>query len=221
MVSALYRQAGLEINGPELPDHAAIELEFLAFLAEQEIVDSEHEREWWKIRQLFIRRHAGRWLPDLGRKLSRSTDPAWAAVGQLLKAILSPPRRREQIQAQPGLPRIASAEACSLCGFCAQVCPTRALYIDEDSQTTRLLLATGFCVRCRKCERVCEAQTLKLDSNLEHRPAMILLRQSPRAICPGCGTVTFSQAELAAVATRLGQHPAWLDYCLECRAMAI
>lgn len=220
-VGALYRQVGLEIDGAELPDHAAIELEFLSFLAEQEMTDTANGRDWQTARRMFIKQHAGRWLPDIGRRLATASDPAWCVIGQLLTAVLSPPKNGRSPQTTGvGLPQIAIGDACSLCGFCAQVCPTRALWIDEDAQMTQLRLMTGLCVRCRKCERVCDEEALKMTGR-SMPPTAIVLRQSPRAICPGCGTATVSQAELTAVATRLAHHPPWLDYCLDCRARGI
>ncbi len=215
-VGALYREAGLEITGAELPDYAAVELEFLAFLVEQEIVQPENYRHWRKVRRLFIKEHAGRWLPQVGRQLAAVADPAWAAAGQLLVAALKPPRKRRTIQPKSGLPRIINIEACNLCSFCVQVCPTRALRMQEDDQATRLRLQPYLCIHCYKCEQACPENALDmLGSPIEE--ATIVLRESPRAACPRCGKLTVSQAELAAVAARLGSHPAWLDYCLDCR----
>jgi TorA maturation chaperone TorD/Fe-S-cluster-containing hydrogenase component 2 len=220
-VGNLYRQVGLEIDGAELPDHAAIELEFLSFLAEQEMTDTPNSRDWRTARRLFIKQHAGCWLPDVGRRLATSPDPAWHVIGQLLTAVLSPPKNGRRTQTSGlNLPQIANTDACTLCGFCAQVCPTRALWIDEDTQMTRLRLMTGLCVRCRQCERVCDEEALKMTGG-SMPPTAVVLRQSPRAICPGCDTATVSQAELTAVAARLGHHPTWLDYCMDCRAKGI
>jgi TorA maturation chaperone TorD/NAD-dependent dihydropyrimidine dehydrogenase PreA subunit len=220
-VESLYRQVGLELQGAELPDHAAVELEFLAFLSEHEANDAEHSRDWRLARQRFTKEHAGRWLPSVGRYLSQSADPAWAVIGGMLVVLSSPPRRKGGSTNACGLPAVARADDCSLCGFCVQVCPTQALWIAEDQETSQLQLAPASCVRCRKCERICDSQALKLnDLNDRGRSAApIVLRQSPRAVCPGCGSATVSQAELVAIVDRLGHHPAWLDYCLDCRVL--
>jgi nitrate reductase assembly molybdenum cofactor insertion protein NarJ len=67
-VEKLYRATGLERVGAELPDHASLELAFLAHLAavgQDAVLPAERQ---------FIERHAGRWLPSLGRALARSGD---------------------------------------------------------------------------------------------------------------------------------------------------
>ncbi len=217
-LQALYREVGLEIVGAELPDHAAIELEFLSFLAEQEAEDVGQAQQWYAARRRFLKQHAGRWLPQVGRRLAAVDDPAWSAIGQLLTAVLTkPPKRRMTQPKQTGLPRIANAEACNLCSFCVQVCPTRALRMQEDDQATRLHLQPNLCIHCCKCEQACPENALDLlDGSIEE--ASIVLRESPRAVCPRCSKLTVSQAELAAVAVRLGHHPTWLDYCMDCRA---
>lgn len=223
-VEALYRQVGLEIEGAELPDHASVELEFLAYLAESEAADPAHAHYWRSARRLFIQQHAGRWLPGLGARLATGDDPAWTAIGRLLTAVVALPAKRRRREApQFGLPQVHSPEACTLCGFCTQVCPTRALKIDEDSEMTQLRLVAGLCIGCRKCEQVCDQGALSMsmvEGSADNIAVTAILRQSSRAICPGCGSATVSEAELAAVAAMLEAHPAWLDYCMECRALA-
>ncbi len=226
VVEALYRQMGLELEGAELPDHASVELEFLAYLAENEAVDPAHGAYWRSARRLFIKQHAGRWLPGVGARLARGADPAWRTIGQLLAAVVAVPAgRRKQKASQAWLPQVLSPEACTLCGFCAQVCPTHALWVDEDEEMTRLRLVARHCIGCRKCEQVCDQQALSMRLAADSASGLseendTVLRQSPRAICPGCGCTTVSTAELEAVAAMLETHPSWLDYCLECRALA-
>jgi len=220
-VQQIYRAAGLEVEGAELPDHASVELAFLAWLAEQEAANPTQADEWRRLARRFIERHAGRWLPDLGRALVATEDPVYAPIGQLLTDWLSEEQAtspRRQTGAVARLPAVR-AEACTLCGFCAQVCPTRALVVRETTTETGLLLTPNACVGCGKCKRVCDFGALRLEANPSDSTAPILLRTAPRAVCPGCGQPTISRAELEAVAARLGQWPRWLDYCLECRPL--
>ena len=217
-VQALYKQAGLESESAELPDHAALELSFLVFLCQQEIKSADPE--WRAVRRLFIKKHASLWLPNVGRALIHSEYPAWQALGYLLVASLS---SSKQLKAQKPekasaflLPSIMQPNECTLCGFCVQICPTRALNIVEEESNTTLLLSTKHCIACDHCVRVCIPKALTLES-AENTPSPIILRQSERAICPACDTHTVSQAEIDAILTQLGEHPRWLDYCLNCR----
>ncbi len=82
-VERWYRAAGLEIPGTELPDHASLELAFLAYLANTE------QAEMRRAGQAFLRQHAGRWLPHLGRQLAMTGDPVYAPVGQALYSWLA------------------------------------------------------------------------------------------------------------------------------------
>lgn len=216
-VKKLYGQAGLEVEGAEMPDHASVELAFLAYLCEQEARGGEQAIEWRTARRLFIQNHAGKWLPHVARALLRSASPAWEAVGAVLLASLS-------IAARPSrslktwrvlTPNIDDVNDCTLCGFCAQVCPSQALRMREDEVYTELWLLPENCIGCRKCEQSCDSGALALTENADSSPHV--LRRSERANCPQCGAPTVSQAELAAVSARLGEHPSWLDYCLECR----
>ncbi len=231
-VERLYHAAGLEITNAELPDHASLELAFLAHWAavgQDSILPNERQ---------FIEQHAGRWLPQLGRALSRSGDEVYAPIGNLLAEWLEErvecrvSNVRERIIRRPSLatrhsslptrlPVIPRAEACTLCGFCVQVCPTRALAVRDTDFETTLLLFPDVCVGCGKCELVCEPHALKMKgpSNGDRLPASrAVLRQSPRARCLACDQPTVSRAELDFVVTRIG-HRVWLDYCSECRSL--
>lgn len=216
LVKTEYQSAGLEVEGPELPDHIAIELEFLSFLTEHEAKKGRSTRRWGQVRRRFIKNHAAQWMPGFGQQLVSTNDPVWTALGQLLEAVITLPETRPSSRHREGLPVIHETNRCSLCGFCVQVCPVRALYIGENAEATTLILLPDLCIQCRKCEQICGEETLVLEkSGLSVEP--IILRQSPRVVCPGCNQVTVSEAELLAVATRLGEHPQWLDYCMECR----
>lgn len=214
-VKGIYTQAGLEVNGCELPDHASIELGFLAHLAHMEVADCAQAGVWRASRQLFIKNHAGRWLPHVGKQLTRSKYPAWVAIGQTLSAVLQINAHKGSSGAHPALLHISEPHACNLCGFCVQVCPMQALFIREDDHLTALWLQPDLCVCCKKCEQVCTEGALSFTGEA-NRSKHTLLKESPRARCPACGDPTISQAEFDAVARQL-DRPSWLAYCLGCR----
>ena len=218
-VKAEYHQAGLEVAGSELPDHIAIELEFLSFLTELEAAGGQEAKQWRLIKRNFIRNHAAEWMPNVGKLLVSTNDPAWRAIGQLLTAVITLHETTPSNRQSVGFPVLNQASRCSLCGFCVQVCPEQALNISENNETTRLYLLPNQCVQCRKCENICGQNALSLEkTELSGEP--FLLRQSKRAHCHNCGQATVSKAEVAAVATRLGEHPQWLDFCMECRGLS-
>jgi L-aspartate semialdehyde sulfurtransferase ferredoxin len=234
-VARLYQAAGLEPGGAELPDHASVELAFLAYLARRQDLEPEHRPAWRRLERRFIKEHSGRWLPALGRALVSSGDQVYAPIGRLLVHWLEDSMRASRPKnglAQNGrLPRVVYADECTLCGFCIGACPTRALAIHESSDETMLLLLDDRCTGCGKCVAVCQTAVLKLEirsrtgsedlapalnGDLPAAATWRPLRRSPRAVCPGCGEATVSCAELDFVAGQLGQ-PGWLAYCLACR----
>lgn len=218
-VRRLYEVAGLAIGGAELPDHASLELAFLAHLARQAGVDPTRARQWRRIEKWFLKKHAGRWLPELGQQLAATGDPVYAPIGLLLVASIEEALRRPVNRKRRACQPQVRAEKCTLCGFCVQACPSRALAIVEDRHETALLLAADLCSGCGRCVQICETDAMQLRAVTETKAADTrqILRRSPRVICRGCGRATVSRAELAFVAAQLG-GPRWLEYCLPCRA---
>lgn len=221
-VEQLYRAAGLQLSGSALPDHASVELAFLAHLARQAVADPGRAGQWRHMEKLFLKKHAGRWLPAMGREIAASGDAVYAPIGTLLadwlEEILQPPTRKRAAGRLP----VVDEQACTLCGFCSQVCPARALVIDEDDKETTLLLSPARCYGCGKCVMACESAAMTMSPLQEDEAGTTpgewpILRRSPRVDCPACGEPTVSQAELEFVARQLG-HPRWLEYCLRCRA---
>lgn len=222
-VAKIYRAAGLVASlGAEPPDHASLELAFLAHLAENADSDPEHADAWRALERQFIREH-GDWLIQLGRGLAKTGDMVYAPVGQLLadwlaEASQEAPRasHASDLDLKPVVP---TPDDCTLCGFCVQVCPVHALAIRETESETALLLNVPLCVGCRKCEKICDTKAISLSANVPSAGPQFpiaTLRLSSRAICPSCHKPTVSRAELEYIGAQIG-HPAWLDYCLDCR----
>jgi TorA maturation chaperone TorD/Fe-S-cluster-containing hydrogenase component 2 len=220
----LYKEAGLRVAGAELPDHASVELAFLAHLAERQAAEPEYALVWQKLERSFIKKHAGQWLPALGRSLAASADEVYGPIGALMADFLleksHPHRQNLKLARISCLPLIMQQELCSLCGFCVQVCPTRALTINETPHDTILMLSISACNGCRKCKTICPSGAIAMngaDDGYLAFEAQTALRHSPRVFCPGCGEATVSRAEIDFVAEKIGR-PGWLTYCLPCRS---
>lgn len=212
-VARFYRNSGIEVNGGELPDHAALEMAFLAHLVESGNLEAE---------RMFLDQHALRWLPALGRSLTSCKDPLYATIGQLLADFLdrfAEPSVNEVAPDQTGLqiPVLTRSEACTLCGFCVQRCPTNALYIHETETITSLMLNADNCNGCERCMPACQDGLLALMSASDaDRTQTKLLLSSERVPCSSCGAPTVSRAEINYMIRKIG-HPVWLELCLTCR----
>lgn len=226
-VEGIYRAAGLIPDGAELPDHASLELAFLAYVANQQADSDEQSRSWQELERKFIQVHAGLWLPALGRGLEGSQDEVYAPVGQFLAGWLADaaqpfPLGSSRLSPQ-WIPVLHKVEDCNLCGLCVQVCPRRALTIHENSLETVLVSAASWCTGCRKCVRICPANALRLDklaANERTPDEMTVLCSSPRAHCPRCGRPTVSQAEIETIMERIGHLP-WIELCPDCRLVSM
>ncbi len=223
----LYRVMGLEVVGAEAADHVSVELAFLAHLSERQAAEPSLASKWKRLERMFIKRHAGQWLPALGRLLAASGDEVYGPVGALvadwtLESQL-PKRRQGKQNSKIHRPFIGREELCTLCGFCVQVCPTGVLKIHETTQDTMLQVTASPCNGCRKCITACPPEVLtvrRINSEYSLLDESVVLRRSPRVYCPGCREATVSQAELDFVSEQLGQ-PEWLPYCLPCRSELI
>jgi nitrate reductase assembly molybdenum cofactor insertion protein NarJ/Pyruvate/2-oxoacid:ferredoxin oxidoreductase delta subunit len=215
-VKSLYKKVGLAAVGSELPDHASMELEFLAFLSNQRLVDDTINSPWDEAHSLFLKKHIMSWLPKVSNQLSKQGNHTWASVGVLLKAVLSldfAQQPREKVI--HGIPSIQNADECSLCGFCVQVCPSNALQVIEDQTSTALWLSEKLCTQCSKCKNICPEKVISLhDTPRGNTPK--LLMKSPRVACTKCNQMMISKAELDYTASKL-DNPAWLFICLDCR----
>lgn len=213
----LYEDAGVEIVGAELPDHISVEFAFLAYLSKQIDKSPPEEDTWQTAKKLFIKKHAGKWIPNLAKKFIRTEYPAWQSVGDLILTSLEVKKKPQPVFSKTitQFPTILEDSRCTLCGFCVQTCPTQALKIQENDQTTQLTLTSKLCTGCSKCQQICFTQAMQL-TPIHALEEIQVLYSSERATCPKCQIPTVSKAELAFTSERLG-NPIWLDYCLNCR----
>ncbi|HEY5728958.1 MAG TPA: molecular chaperone TorD family protein [Anaerolineales bacterium] len=203
----LYRSAGMETVGAELPDHVSVELAFLSHVA-----GSSLERQ-------FLENHAS-WMIDLGSALASSGDEVYAPIGALLadclrSAIAEFPTHEDRSNLRvPTLPR---PDDCTLCGFCVQACPTPALKIVDAPKDILLVFEGTECIHCGKCEKICEFHALEMKPvNVDDAKAQEF-RRSPHINCQKCGQSFASQAEMGYIVSQIGEA-VWQNYCLDCRS---
>ena len=89
-----YAEAGLVVSGNfhDLPDHIAVELEFMCFLCAKELeskVTDERER-WRKMEKEFVGLHLKPWVAEFASKLSASTtSPFYGLASRVLDEFIS------------------------------------------------------------------------------------------------------------------------------------
>lgn len=191
-VAARYTAEGLACPGL-LPDHIAAELAFMAHLAarEAEAEDSWEEdaaRQYRAQQAAFLRQHLLIWGPEFCRQLQAATDhPFYTAVAQTLLAWLELEAEHFELrgaaEATPAYPATVVARLCTLCGVCAEACPTQALRLTWTDWEARLSIEWAECTSCRLCAEVCPFKALKLAD----APATGVLARSSLLPCPDCG----------------------------------
>lgn len=114
------------------------------------------------------------------------------------------------------------ADACSLCGLCAEACPTNALRYSEDSTASRLRFSANGCIGCRLCSNACPEGALKIarrlqGSSLEGAP--VVLKSADLRRCRQCGRGYAPEAMVSRVLSSLGERASAVNlwYCPDCR----
>lgn len=94
-------------------------------------------------------------------------------------------------------PRVAASGDCRNHGVCAGLCPTGALFVDEDEETSRLLFDTTRCIACGQCAGSCPANAIRVDASgdgADGGQPVVLARHSQRT-CFECGGVFAESGE--------------------------
>lgn len=73
----------------ELPDHVAIELEFMYYLLSRAYSDAQDAETYLGKANTFLVEHLSNWLPEFGVRVSeKSSHPFYQKAGLLLEAMI-------------------------------------------------------------------------------------------------------------------------------------
>ncbi len=235
-VRSLYAEEGLAPEPGLLPDHVAMELEFMAHLARKEgdareAGDGEGVLACLRQQESFLQEHLGRWVPSFCQEVLVSEAPpfyadlaqrTWDQVAEDL-ARLRRSLREEAAASGEGADNwtVALERACTLCGLCTQLCRPGALKMTMEDGEVRLLLDATACDGCAACEQRCPERAIAVKRSTGSEGGNVLLSSSPLAVCPRCGKASAPRLlldriqELAAI-----EDKAWrqrVALCPTCR----
>ena len=92
-------------------------------------------------------------------------------------------------------------DKCVVCGACVLVCPTEALWLeDEDDQQVRLGLTPSQCTHCELCFSACMMDALSFGWA---EPESRIVAASDWVHCRDCGEIISTRAEMDEVRARL------------------
>jgi TorA maturation chaperone TorD/formate hydrogenlyase subunit 6/NADH:ubiquinone oxidoreductase subunit I len=209
-----YAVEGLAPEGHSLPDHVAIELEFMAHLARREAEarergDEEEVQACLRRQEAFLSEHLGRWLPRFcQRVLANEAHPFYASLAQRtwehvaqdiaqVRAWLS----AVELANERGCWTVAIGSECTLCGLCARLCPQKALRLTQDEGEICLLFDPAPCNGCAACQQWCPEGAVTVAPSPPAEGQCVLMR-SPLVTCSGCGQPYLPAALLTQVLER-------------------
>jgi ferredoxin len=181
-------------------------------------------------------------LPKLEQ--SATVPPASEGLAQAQTSLglqdLSLPAILSRLQAAHGLPtpqvitgadvpfgqvRVQGATPCTLCGVCAQLCPSQALALTQLPMSEALIFSHSRCVACGLCVEQCPEKIQHLDRALDlggiAEPARVLAREDVIR-CRRCQCPIAALSMLAKVHQALRSLPSGVlwdpgELCPSCR----
>lgn len=174
-------------------------------------------------------REAAAALAQLAPAAPSFTIPAGPIVGLVRTALqlLGDRPAGIPVATSPGIPAGLTTvhSTCTLCGLCAEACPTGALRLDASGPAARLLRTHADCKACAVCVGACPERALALTPGIHAahmRETDAELATAERGRCRSCGAELLPRALLESVAARARQKDALrdvLDYCPSCRLL--
>ncbi|MBI3988413.1 MAG: 4Fe-4S dicluster domain-containing protein [candidate division NC10 bacterium] len=120
-----------------------------------------------------------------------------------------------------GLVKVEEGEkACTLCGVCPDRCPTGALFLQENTQTSKLLFDHASCVACFSCVEACPEKVLTVERELDFgqiRNEPTILAEDRITSCRRCGKPIAPSHMLQKVQPLFSPQPLDLEVCSFCR----
>ncbi len=223
-VAEIYARAGLAPNELQ-PDHIVAELAFMAHLADREahFEDAQDETAAASARAeqaAFLREHLLAWGPAFCQRLRDATDePGYRALAEILARWLEAEAAHfglEKRRASGSFPATVIGRLCTLCGVCAEACPTGALSLLWTEGEAQLNLRARACTGCGVCVDVCPFGAVRTGV----APATGILVRSPLLACPRCGQPALPEAFWRKLSRRFeGDEPAMqrAKLCPTCR----
>ncbi|MBI2554954.1 MAG: 4Fe-4S binding protein, partial [Candidatus Rokubacteria bacterium] len=105
-----------------------------------------------------------------------------------------------------GMVRVQAAR-CTLCGACPDRCPTGALVLYEDADSSQLLFDHARCLACEACIRICPEGAVEVERRLEcsRLGSWAVLAEDEIVRCQRCGTSVAPKRMLRKIQSRLGR----------------
>jgi TorA maturation chaperone TorD/NAD-dependent dihydropyrimidine dehydrogenase PreA subunit len=215
-----------------LPDHVAVELEFMAFLASEEARVQAEGDEALAVTHLerqvaFLRDHLARWIPQFCHRVVEGDPEGYygqAAVTLAAFVVHDLERTVTSWQSQVPAPATATTGSmngrypgnwavsfrperkfpCTLCGICAEVCRPGALRLVHREWDVTLVYDPGPCDGCGHCPTYCPERILRVEPAAagDLNSKPKQLATSAIAPCASCGKPLTAEAALQRILER-------------------
>lgn len=228
-----YVEEGLACQNGVLPDHVAVELEFMAHLTRTEAEAWQRGDEETALGQLhreesFLREHLLRWLPRLCQQvLASEADRFYASLAQEAREHAANDMARLRawlIVADPGAEAeewsVVTGSGCTLCGVCTRICHEQALSLIWDDNEIFLFFDSPSCDGCAACQQWCPEHALTVEPSPATQAGRIPLTSSSAVVCPSCGEPHAPSVLMARVQQRVAPDEALrkrLALCPACK----